>query len=428
MQKIAVAGLGCAGYHGIRALRENGYRGEIHVYTDTGHSAANPMLTTYYVAGKIPRDRMFPFGSLDQLRQEFDLVLHTDSRVRRIVAADKKILTEDGAEQCFDRILISTGARAVSPDLGQKDSGRSFLMRTVADADALKAMLEKDLVRKAVVIGASMVGIKVVELLADRGVETTLVDMADRLFPLACMEETARILEQDLQARGIPLILRTGVEHAEDTGQGVRIRLTDGQSLEADILVLCIGTRANTELVANTEVVRGEPVLVRRGIVADSHMQTNIPDIYAAGDCCEALNVQTGETMIIGLWANAAEQGRVAGCNMAGVESIYRGSIPNNITHYFDQTFIGIGDPNLPGERFCLSNRHGYIGAVTADGHLQCVNILGNYRISGMIREYLLHRIIGDAEPVTLSDRGLLRVSGIPDAFIDLLEGTDRSA
>ena len=190
---------------------------------------------------------------------------------------------------------------------------------------------------------------------------------------------------------------------------------------ETDLLVLCIGTRANVELTANTEVVQEEPVLVNRGIVVNEKMQTNIPGIYAAGDCCEALNIQTGTTMIIGLWANAAEQGRVAGCNMAGVEALYEGSIPSNITHYFNQTFIGIGDPNLPGTRYVWNGKEGVVTAICEDGCLQCVNILGNYRISGMVKEYLMDRIRGQKDPVTLSDVGFLRSSGLPEELIGLL-------
>ena len=153
----------------------------------------------------------------------------------------------------------------------------------------------------------------------------------------------------------------------------------------------------------------------------DDHMQTSVPGIYAAGDCCEALNIQTGRTMIIGLWANAAEQGRIAGSNMAGKEALYKGSIPGNITHYFDQTFIGIGDPNLPGQRYVFNNSAGMVSAVYGEGHLECVNILGNYRISGMVKDYLMNRILNTGEQLTLSDMGFMRANGLPEGFIRLL-------
>ena len=421
MNKIAVIGLGCAGYHGIRALREHGFQGEIHVYAADAFSAANPMLTTYYVSGKIPREAMFPFGSLQQLRDEYDLVVHADEPVSHIDTTAKTLLIGGEKSESYDQILISTGARAVSPPFGQGGFGRTFLMRTIADADALKTMLETRRISSALVVGASMVGIKVVELLADRGIEVTLADMAARLFPLASMEETAQILQKDLADRGIRLLLGNGVDHVEESGFSVKTWLTGGQCVTTDLLVLCIGTRANVELAANTEVVQEEPVRIGRGIIVDERMQTNIPGIYAAGDCCEALNIQTGKTMIIGLWANVAEQGRIAGSNMAGGDERYQGSIPNNITHYFDQTFIGIGDPDSPGQRYMFRNREGIVTAICGRDRLECVNILGNYRISGMVKEYLMNLIRGQEEPMDLADLGFLRACGLPEELIRLL-------
>jgi len=423
MEKTAIIGLGCAGYHAIKELRSHGWKGEIHVFSDGAQSAANPMLTTYYVSGKIPREAMFPFGSPEKLKEEYDVILHTQEPVRHIDSVSRTLLFENSRSEPFDRILISTGARAVSPKLGQGGFGRTFLMRTPEDAQKLKDMLDQNRTASALVVGASMVGIKVVELLHDRSIDVSLADMADRLFPLACMNETAQILQEDLETKGIKLNLGKGVDHVEESEEGVKTWLTDGTCADADILILCIGTRANVELVANTEVVEGEPVLVNRGIVVDEHMQTSIPGIYAAGDCCEALNIQTGKTMIIGLWANAAEQGRIAGCNMAGCDERYKGSIPNNITHYFDQTFIGIGDPNLPGKRYVFRNKAGVVTAIGTDDGLQCVNILGNYRISGMVREYLMNRIRGVDDTLTRADEGFLLACGLPEGMISLLRG-----
>ena len=421
MNKIAVIGLGCAGYHGIKALREHGFQGEIHVYSDGAFSAANPMLTTYYVLGKIPREAMFPFGSLQKLREDYNINIHTEERVLHVDTAAKTLLLGERKSEPYNQILISTGARAVAPPLGQGGFGRTFLMRTAADADALKTRLDAGEVSSALVVGASMVGIKVVELLAERGIKVSMADMAKRLFPLASMEEMAQILQKNLIDRGISLLLGSGVDHVEESDNFVKTWLTDGQCLTTDLLVLCIGTRANAELAANMEVVQEEPVRIGRGIIVDGRMQTNIPGIYAAGDCCEALNIQTKKTMIIGLWANAAEQGRIAGCNMAGGDERYKGSIPNNITHYFDQTFIGIGDPESPGRKFVFRNRDGIVTAIYGKDRLECVNILGNYRISGMVKEYLMNRIRGEEEAMSLEDLGFLRACGLPEELIEML-------
>jgi len=423
MSKIAIIGMGCAGYHGLRALRENGYDGEIHVFSDVSHPPANPMLTTYYVDGRIDHDVMFPFGSLAQLEKDYRVILHMDMSVRHVNTADKRVVFEDGSSQCFDRILVATGARAISPALGQGGRARRYLMRTVQDAETLRDMLDSGKVSSAVVVGASMVGIKVVELLQNRGVSVVLADLAPQLFSLVCMPQIAEEIRGNLEDQGIKLLLGAGVEKAEEYEHGIFTYLTDGRVLESDILVLCIGTRANTELLANTQVLEQEPIKINRGIVVDEHMQTSCPGIYAAGDCCEGLNLQTGETSIIGLWANAAAQGRCAGINMAGGSAEYLGSVPHNITHFFDLDFIGLGDPRLPGEHHVFRTEQGTYSVVAAEGNLQCVNILGNYRIGGVVKRILMDQFADEGHVLSEADRGLLRANGVPDEFIARLEG-----
>lgn len=423
MKKTAIIGFGCAGYHALRAMRENGYEGEIHVYADVSHPPANPMLTTYYVAGRIPYEGMFPFGSLADLVREYPATLHMDTAVSRLDTSNRRVILSDKTKEDYDQILIATGARAVSPALGKGGGNRRFVMRTAQDAQRLKKLLDEDKVSSAVVVGASMVGIKVVELLYDRGISVILTDLAPRMFPLACMEETAQEIRLDLERRGIVTMLGSGVDKVEEYEQGIFTYLADGRVLESDLLVLCMGTRANVELVANTHIIRKEPVKVNRGIVADTHMQTTIPGIYAAGDCCEGLNIQTGTTALIGLWANAAEQGRVAGINLAGGSAAYDGSLPSNITHYFDVDFVGVGDPDIPGQRHVFHNSTGTYALTEQEGRISCINLLGSYRSSGMLRQALM-KIIAGKDPEFGPDRwGLLLASGVPEEFLKLMGG-----
>lgn len=423
MEKTAIIGFGCAGYHALRAMRQQGYEGEIHVYANVSHPPANPMLTTYYVAGRIPYEGMFPFGSLKELASDYRAVLHMDTNVLRIDTANRQVVLSDQTVEAYNQILIATGARAVSPALGGGSQNHRFLMRTAQDAQKMKKLLDEGKVSSAVVVGASMVGIKVVELLHNRGIDLVLTDLAPRMFPLACMEETAEEIQKDLERRGIVTMLGSGVDRTEEYEQGIFTCLTDGRVLESDILVLCMGTRANVELVANTDVIEQEPVKVNRGIVVDQQMHTSVPGIYAAGDCCEGLNLQTGETALIGLWANAAEQGRCAGINMAGGNALYGGSLPSNITHYFDVDFVGVGDPNIPGRHHIFQNGAETYALTEQDGRISCINMLGSYRNSGMIRQALTRMIAGEDPEFGLDRWGLLAASGVPEEFLRFMGG-----
>lgn len=422
--KYAIVGFGCAGYHAAQAIRANDPSGEIHVFEATREPPANPMLTTYYASEKLPYQGAFPFGSLEEIASRLSLTVHSGVRVEQVLALSRSLSLADGRRLGFDRILISTGARALLPGLKGLPSEKVFLMRTMEDAQKLKQHLEGHAVKKAVVVGASMVGIKVAELLDQRNVETTVADFADYLFPLSAFENVGREIERRVAQQGIHFKWGAAIE--EITGTGARFG--DGSELAADVICLCIGTRANVELAANTEVVDGQGIALGKGIVVDPKMETNIPGIYAAGDCCEGIDLQSGETMIIGLWANAGCQGETAGINMAGGRAEYPGSIVHNITHFMGMDFIGLGDHRLTGETHSFGDlRHGlYIQAVTDHGRLRCVNILDNSEISGILKSWLFKQLHDKNAKLSDLQRALLKRNGLTDEFIDLLGGTIR--
>ena len=423
MKKIAIVGFGCAGYSAAKAIRQTNMDVSIDVFEAGGEAPANPMLTTYYASGKIKKEGAYPFGNLEKIVKELNVTFHSQSKVIHVDALEKKLILENGERKVYDKILISTGAHAFLPPLPGLPDERVFLMRTMEDAEKVKARVASGAVKKAVVVGASMVGIKVAELLWKEGIHTTLVDAAPHIFPLAAFEPVAREIEQRLERKGYHFKWNAGAKEITATG----IAFADGSALEADFICMCIGTRANVELVANVDLVQGQPIQINKGIVVDKQMKTNCSDIYAAGDCCEGYNLQSGETMIIGLWANAGDQGETAGKNMVGVFSEYTGNIIHNITHFMGMDFIGLGDNRLSGEVIHygnLSDEEGtYIQAVFAENRIQCVNILGNHHISGIVKGILMKQLVGEDMQLSSVQKAMLLKEGIPLAFIEKIGG-----
>ena len=414
--RYAIIGFGCAGYHAARAIRAQDPTGEIHVFESEQHPPANPMLTTYYAGGKLAEQHRFPFGSLETVRDELSLYLHMGQAVRRLDTAQRCVYTEDGEEFRTDRVLISTGAYPFVPGIEGLPDPRVYTMRTVADAELLKQRLAQAPVRKAVVVGASMVGIKVAELLWKAGAEVTIADAAKFLFPLAAFESTARIMERQLEVRGYRFLWGAGLTGITPEG----VKFADGTELEADLICLCIGVRPNLKL------IQGQEIPVNRGIVVDAHQQTGCPGVYAAGDCCEALEVQSGGTQIVGLWANAGVQGRVAGTTMAGGTEVFPGGLLHNITHFMDMDFIGLGDTRKTGEhiRFENPNKNIYIDAVIDNGRLQCVNLLGNYGISGILKSYFLKQLTEqEPTPLPAAQKAILLRAGMDEQFLSRIGG-----
>lgn len=420
---FAIIGFGCAGYHGLKAIREAGCDAKIDIYSDTKLPPYNPMLTTYYAAGRLPYEGLFPFGSLEEIGRTYQADFITGTSVKEIRAKTRTVVTDSGLEKSYDKILIASGASAFVPESFAQLEG-AFCMRTVEDAVKLHdAVLSRDW-KDAVVVGASMVGIKVAELLYRRGTHVTLADMAPQIFALAAYPEVSEMIEERIRAMGIDLALGQAItsaqEHRDARGNvtGYRVHLGDGSALETQMLVLNIGTRAATAM------VNPEEIQVDRGIVVDSRMRTSAEGIYAAGDCCQGNNLQSGQTQIIGLWANAGVQGRVAGRNMAGVPDEADGNILHNITHFLDMDFIGLGDNRLTGETWTYRNREKgfYLQAVLRDGKPVGFNILDNYGISGILKAHLLKLLRGEPCRFTPEQRGQLKRYGVEQSFMDYLE------
>ncbi|MCU6747932.1 NAD(P)/FAD-dependent oxidoreductase [Faecalicatena acetigenes] len=414
-QKTAIVGFGCAGYHAVKAMRENGYRGLIDVYTDTAWTPGNPMLTTYYIYGKISKEGTCPFGTIEAIQKEFDLQVIFES-VDKVLSEEKAVRMADGTVRKYDQILISTGANAFVPPISGTDGKNVFPMRTMRDAKQVKHVLEAEQIKSAVVIGASMVGIKLVELFHARGIHCTLVDMAPYIFPVSAVPQIAHEIEERLQNKGVDLAFSKTLQAVEEEGGQKKIIFADGQTMYCDLVMMCIGTRANTR-------VADEKIVMNRGIVVDTSMRTNMPDIYCAGDCSEGINLQSGQTQIIGIWDNAARQGETAGANMAGVETVYNGNMLHNITHFMGMDFIGYGDVRMEGEEFEYENKEKGQRFVVRmkEGVPVCMNFLDSYGASGVLKAYMLKKMAGNEEGLSPVARVRLKAEGVPERLINLL-------
>ena len=425
MERCAIIGFGCAGYHALRAIREAGCDAIVDVYSDTDMPPYNPMLTTYYTAGRLPYEGLFPFGSLDSIARQYKANVITHTRVASVDAAAKTVTTQDGGCAAYDKILVTTGATAFVPGSFASLKG-AFCMRTVDDAVKLHDAIAKRDYKDAVIVGASMVGIKVAELLHKRGCHVTLADMAPHIFALAAYPEVSEMIEARLEKMGIDMVfgkaIAGAVEHTDAGGNitGTTVQLADGSAIETELLVLNIGTRAATG------ILDPQQIHIERGIVVDERMRTSAEGIYAAGDCCQGNNLQSGQTQIIGLWANAGVQGRVAGRNMAGQPDETDGNILHNITHFLDMDFIGLGDNRLTGDvrTYLAPDKGFYLQTVLKDGRPVGFNILDNYGVSGILKAHLIRLLRGQPCRFTPEQRGQLIRYGLEESFIDQLEAT----
>lgn len=421
MNKIAIIGFGGASFCAAEEARRRDPKAVIDVYSDTDLGPYNPMLTTYYVKGAIPYDAMFPYGSLEEIREKLNLNIYTNRPVTGLDPANRTLRFADGSQAGYDNILISTGASAVAPPIPGMDLPGVLKMRTVKDAQELKQRLDSGAVKSGLVIGSSWVGIKVVEDLAVRDIPCTLIDGAPWMFYVAAFEESARRIQADLQHKGVSLSFNQMLERIEREDDGRLTAVTkSGDRFTADLIAVCIGVRTNTAFLKDSGVA------MNRGVVVDKTMATNYPGGVDAGDCCEALDIQSGTHRNIGVWFNAQKQGRVAGANMTGGRMEFDANVLVNLAHYLDYDFISIGDVSACGPEDAVyeyEDARYYVRGVRNGEGVKCLNVIGSAESNGLLKNIFIKSIESPAAGIDIRSVCYLKDKGFPDSFIDFLGG-----
>lgn len=420
MNKIAIVGFGGAGYHAAAEARRRDPSACIDIYANTDIGPYNPMLTTYYVKGAIPYEAMFPFGSLEDIVQRLDLRFQ-NKPVTGLDAATRTLRFADGSQASYDNILLSTGASALVPPLPGMDLPGVVKMRTADDAVKLKTILDKGQTRSVLVIGASWVGIKVVEVCVERDIPCTLIDGAKWMFTVAAFPETAQRIHADLERKGVALSFEQMLCSVEREPDG---RLTavmqNGNRFTADLVAVCIGIRPNVSFLKDSGLAMG------RAVQVDKSMRTSAPGIYAAGDCCEAIEKQSGQHKHVGVWANAGNQGMTAGANMTGGSMELDNNVIINLAHYLHFDFVSIGDITScqpEDEVYEYEDSVYYIRAVCGGGKIKCVNLIGSAESNGILKNSFLKSLSCEPGQMSVAAACMLKGKGLPDSFIDFMGG-----
>jgi len=261
-------------------------------------------------------------------------------KAERIDAAQKTVRLEDGETLVYDKLLIATGAGAVKPPYCDEEKN-CFVLRTMDDAKKIAAAV-KD---RAVVAGGGFIGIKTAFGFIARNVATEMVVASP--YPLAMVldEASGRHLESDMAGMGLKITTGDDIAAVGIRNGRQQISLKSGRTIESDVVVAGKGVKPGLALAMTAGVKIGE------GIAVDEHQETSVPDIFAAGDCCETYDTARNELQIIGLWPAAAEQGYYAALNMAGYPSRYGGTVAMNSlkTSAFHLISAGVlkGEPGL---------------------------------------------------------------------------------
>lgn len=320
--KYVIIGNSYAGTSAAASIREVDSTGEIVILSSENYRAYARPLISYFLAGRVRaadmyyRDRSFYHKNNVEMRLG-----------EKVVGIDIKMKTvqlDRGEDIGYDRLLISTGGRPALQRVDGIDAKNVFTFTTWDDAKKLRETIKKK--RKAVVLGGGLIGMKAAEGLKANGLDVSVVISSPRVLSLILDEVSGEIMNRHLIKSGVSLITGHSVEEvcSGSGGEVSEVVLDTGKKIECGIVVVAKGVRPNIEF------IKESGILLNRGIIVDTHMKTNINDVYSAGDSAEAWDLVNRRNSVIAIAPLACEQGRIAGYNMAGVNRLYNGGMSMN--------------------------------------------------------------------------------------------------
>jgi len=331
-----ILGNSTAGIAGLETIRDNDSEGTVAVVSDQSNHVYCSPLITYVLAGKVAEDRMNyrPRDIYDRLKAD----TYFGSAVTEMRPGAHEVVLQSGAVLGYGKLLLAIGGTPIVPPIPGSDLEGVFTFTRHEDMCRVREFIQSRQVRQAVVVGGGMIGVKVAEAFAHLGIETTIVELMDRVLAQALDETGSSMARRAMEEDGIHIITGTGATSIGGSNGSVQsVTLDSGSRIPAQIVVLAVGVRPNTRLAEQAGIA------VNRGVLVDDHMRTSDPDIYAAGDVAEAFDPLLGDRRPIAIWPGAYMQAEVAGRNMTGVDESYIGSIPMNSIQVCGLPTISVG-------------------------------------------------------------------------------------
>ena len=382
----SAAAIGCI--EGVRSVDKTG---EIILITgETEWNYSRPLIS-YLLEGKTTRDKMW--CRPDSFFTRNGVTVKAGVLATTLDAGDRTVRLSTGERLAYDRLLAATGSRPFVPPIpGLETVERTFCFQTLSDASALAEALRPE--SRVLILGAGLTGVKCAEGIRGLCAQIAIADLAPRVLPAVLDDTAAAMVQARMEEKGVRFYLNDSAA----AFRGNTARLQSGTELEFDVLVMAVGVRPNTQLVADAGGA------VDRGILVDGRCATTLPDVYAAGDCAQGYDAVSGEKRMLPLWPNAVLQGETAGINMAGGRADYTQGIALNASGVFGLHMVTAG--SYEGESFTVQRDGSYKRLVTADGVLKGVIMVGDVSRAGIYTD-----LIRKKKPLSEIDFDLIRES-----------------
>ena len=328
-RRVVIVGGGAAGFAAAEMLRRDGYDGEITMLSsDDAAPVDRPNLSKDYLAGKAPEDWV-PLRP-DEFYPESKIDLRLSTEVASIDGKARHVVLGSGQTMPFDRLLLATGAEPVKLQIPGADQPHVHLLRTLADCRAIIAGAEK--AKRAVVIGASFIGLEVAAALRERDIEVHVVAPEQRPMERILGPAMGDFVRELHEEHGVVFHLQDGVTAIV----GNKVSLKGGSTLEADLVVIGVGVKPRLALAEQAGLK------VDRGVIVDANLETSMPGIFAAGDIARWPDRYSGESIRVEHWVVAERQGQAAARNMMGVSQPFD-AVPFFWSQHYDVPINYVG-------------------------------------------------------------------------------------
>lgn len=342
--KIVILGGVAAGAKAAAKARRMLPDAQIDLYTDDTHISYSACGLPYYVEGNFEDYKLLLVRSPEDF-EKTGVHIHLQNRAAKILPNSKQVLIEDLVSKkaflvCYDKLIIAIGARPIVPPIKNVNLKNVFTIRKIEDGIAIREMAEKS--QNAVIIGGGYIGIEMLEALVKQNVYVTLIEYASTIMQTFDDDMSHLILEQLKFTCGNRFEILTSEMATEFSGdnEGVKsVRTGSGREIPVDFVVLCAGVVPNTEIARDAEIAIGETGAIK----VNERMETNIPDIFACGDCVEENLLITNTKIWLPLGTNANKEGRVAAINACGGDEKFYGVLGSAVTRCLSLTMSMTG-------------------------------------------------------------------------------------
>lgn len=297
----------------------------------------------YYVGGQIEKRDSLLLQTPETFWNRFQVKVHVRHEALSIDRVNKRVLVKnlnsgETFQQPYDRLILAPGAGAIVPPLPGIDGENIFTVKTVPDGDAIKSFIHSKNPRRAVVVGGGFIGLESADVLKKLGLHVTLVELLPQVLP-PFDSDMARFISDHLVGEGVDVVLGDGLKGFHGGPTVTEVELASGRRIGTDFVILSLGVRPEIQLAKKAGLAIGST----GGIEVNDRQQTSDPDIFAAGDAVETVQLITGTKTRIPLAGPANKQGRVAGANAAGGDLRFPGALGTAIVDVLGLTAAKTG-------------------------------------------------------------------------------------